>query len=74
MVVELGLITPPIGMNVFVIKGMAKSVPLETISPRRHAVHHRADHPDLRADRLCRNRLVATVDDGPVAAALLRLL
>ena len=31
MVVELGLITPPIGMNVFVIKGMAKDVPLETI-------------------------------------------
>jgi tripartite ATP-independent transporter DctM subunit len=31
MVVELGLITPPIGMNVFVIKGMTKDVPLETI-------------------------------------------
>jgi tripartite ATP-independent transporter DctM subunit len=31
MVVELGLITPPIGMNVFVIKGMARDVPLETI-------------------------------------------
>ncbi len=31
MVVELGLITPPIGMNVFVIKGMAPDVPLETI-------------------------------------------
>ena len=31
MVVELGLITPPIGMNVFVIKGMAQNVPLQTI-------------------------------------------
>ena len=31
MVVELGLITPPIGMNVFVIKGITKDVPLETI-------------------------------------------
>ena len=31
MVVELGLITPPIGMNVFVIKGMAQSVPLVSI-------------------------------------------
>ena len=31
MVVELGLITPPIGMNVFVIKGMAQHVPLQTI-------------------------------------------
>lgn len=31
MVVELGLITPPIGMNVFVIKGMAPDVRLSQI-------------------------------------------
>ena len=31
MVVELGLITPPIGMNVFIIKGMATEVPLGSI-------------------------------------------
>jgi tripartite ATP-independent transporter DctM subunit len=31
MVVELGLITPPIGMNVFVIKGMAPDVKLSAI-------------------------------------------
>lgn len=31
MVVELGLITPPIGMNVFVIKGMAPDVKLAAI-------------------------------------------
>jgi len=31
MVVELGLITPPIGMNVFVIKGMAPHVKLTSI-------------------------------------------
>ncbi|GIX49276.1 MAG: C4-dicarboxylate ABC transporter permease [Candidatus Tectimicrobiota bacterium] len=31
MVVELGLITPPIGMNVFVIKGLAPEVGLDTI-------------------------------------------
>ncbi len=31
MVVELGLITPPIGMNVFVIKGMAPNVKLGSI-------------------------------------------
>ncbi|HUT50499.1 MAG TPA: TRAP transporter large permease [Alphaproteobacteria bacterium] len=31
MVVELGLITPPIGMNVFVIKGLAPTVPLGKI-------------------------------------------
>ena len=31
MVVELGLISPPIGMNVFIIKGMAPDVPLGAI-------------------------------------------
>ena len=31
MVVELGLITPPIGMNIFVIKGMMPQVPLSEI-------------------------------------------
>ena len=31
MVVELGLITPPIGMNVFIIKGMAQEVALGRI-------------------------------------------
>lgn len=31
MVVELGLISPPIGMNVFVIKGIARDVPLGRI-------------------------------------------
>ncbi len=31
MVVELGLITPPIGMNVFIIKGMVPDVPLGSI-------------------------------------------
>ena len=28
MVVEIGLITPPVGMNVYVINGMAKDVPM----------------------------------------------
>ena len=31
MIMEAGLITPPVGMNVFVIKGVAKDVPLEAI-------------------------------------------
>jgi len=30
-VTEIGLITPPVGMNVYVIKGVAKDVPLVTI-------------------------------------------
>ena len=31
MVVELALITPPVGMNMFVIKGMVPDVPLSKI-------------------------------------------
>ena len=31
MVVAMGVITPPVGMNVFIIKGIAKDVPLEVI-------------------------------------------
>ena len=31
IVVEMGMITPPVGMNVFVIKGMANDVPTYTI-------------------------------------------
>jgi tripartite ATP-independent transporter DctM subunit len=31
MVVGMGVITPPVGMNVFIIKGVAKDIPLEKI-------------------------------------------
>jgi tripartite ATP-independent transporter DctM subunit len=31
VMLEMGMITPPIGMNVFVIKGIAQDVPIETI-------------------------------------------
>lgn len=31
VVVEMGLISPPVGMNVFVVKGVAPNVPLSTI-------------------------------------------
>jgi len=31
MVVALGVVTPPVGMNVYIIKGIAKDVPLEVI-------------------------------------------
>ncbi|MDO9573807.1 MAG: TRAP transporter large permease, partial [Candidatus Contubernalis sp.] len=31
MVVAIGVITPPVGMNVYIIKGVAKDVPLEVI-------------------------------------------
>ena len=31
MVVAMGVITPPVGMNVYIIKGVAKDVPLEKI-------------------------------------------
>ena len=31
IVIEMGLITPPVGINVFVVKGVAKDVPMATI-------------------------------------------
>ena len=31
LIVEMGTITPPVGVNVYVIKGVAGEVPLETI-------------------------------------------
>ena len=31
LVTEMGVITPPVGVNVYVIKGIARDVPLETI-------------------------------------------
>lgn len=31
IVVEMGMITPPVGMNVFVVKGIAPDVPMATI-------------------------------------------
>jgi len=31
MVVEIGLITPPVGMNVYVIQGVIKKVPMQVI-------------------------------------------
>jgi len=31
MVVAMGIITPPVGMNVYIIKGVAKDIPLEVI-------------------------------------------
>jgi len=31
LVVAMGVITPPVGMNVYIVKGVAKDVPLETI-------------------------------------------
>ncbi len=31
MVVAMGVITPPVGMNVYIVKGVAKDVPLEVI-------------------------------------------
>jgi TRAP-type C4-dicarboxylate transport system permease large subunit len=31
VVIEMATITPPVGINVYVIKGVAKDVPLQTI-------------------------------------------
>ena len=45
IVVELGLITPPVGLNVFIIHSLAPDVPMRRDLQGRHAV--------LRARRWC---------------------
>ncbi|MCR4395050.1 MAG: TRAP transporter large permease subunit, partial [Dehalococcoidales bacterium] len=45
LVAEMGVITPPVGVNVYVIKGVAKDVPLQTI--------FRGILPFLYAEILC---------------------
>ena len=49
---EIGLITPPVGMNVFIIKGIAKDVPMFTI--------FRGIFPFIMAD-LCHVALILSV-------------
>ena len=71
MVVELGLITPPIGMNVFVIKGIAKRRAARDDFPRGHAVHHRADRPDRDPGRISADRAVAAFHDGALRKSIL---
>ena len=50
MTVELGLISPPVGMNVFVIKSVIKDVSMSTmfkgVLPVRGHRPDPADHPD----------------------------
>jgi TRAP-type C4-dicarboxylate transport system permease large subunit len=31
IVIEMGMITPPVGLNVFVVKGVARDVPMATV-------------------------------------------
>ncbi len=40
MTVELGLIHPPVGMNIFVIKSVLEDVKISTIFYGRDPVHH----------------------------------
>ena len=67
MTVELGLIHPPVGMNVFVIKSVIKDVKLSTIILRRDAVrldrHTAAGHPDRLPDH---RALAALAYVGPI--------
>ncbi len=51
MTVELGLIHPPVGMNVFVIKTVVKDVSFSTIFIRRAAVRGDRYHPPGDPDR-----------------------
>ena len=60
MTVELGLIHPPVGMNVFVIKSVVPDVDFTTIFQGRDPVHRHRPDPPGDSDRVS--------DDRPVAA------
>ena len=45
MTVELGLIHPPVGMNIFVIKSVLEDIKISTIFIRRDSVHHHRPDP-----------------------------
>ena len=70
VVVELGMITPPIGINVFVLYGVARTIPLVADLPRRHAVRRvrflaaDAADPGAGADALAAARS-STCDGAP---------
>ena len=55
MTVELGLIHPPVGMNVFVIKSVVKDVSFATIFKGVVAVHRHRYRPAGDSDRLSRS-------------------
>ncbi len=59
IVMEAGLIHPPVGLNIFVIKNIAPDIPLGADHPRRPAVRGadaRRGGADLRVSRASRPR------------------
>ena len=66
MVVEIGLITPPVGLNVFVINSLARDVPM--IDTFRGVV------PFLMSDMVRLTLVVAIPDGEPVPAEAVRRL
>ena len=64
MTVELGLIHPPVGMNVFVIKSVVQEVSFSTIFIGRDAIYCHRSHPPGHIDRVSRSGAVAAVAYG----------
>ena len=61
MTVELGLIHPPVGMNVFVIKSVVHEVDVFNHFPRRSAVHRHGPHSAGDPDHLSNSGALAPV-------------
>ncbi len=68
MTVELGLIHPPVGMNVFVIKSVIAGRQLLDDLYRRAAVHRHRHHPAGDPDRVSDPGAVAAVAHVQVAS------
>ena len=63
MTVELGLIHPPVGMNIFVIKSVVEDVKILDHLLWRAAVHRHRPDPAGHPDRVSDPRAVAAVED-----------
>ena len=61
MTVELGLIHPPVGMNIFVIKSVVEDVKILDHLLWGHPVHHHRPDPAGDPDRLPDHRALAAV-------------
>ncbi len=64
VVVEIGLISPPVGMNLFVLKALLPEVPTSTLFRGRAAVRGRRRDPARHPDRVSGDLAVVTQYDA----------
>ncbi len=66
VVVEIGLISPPVGMNLFVLNALLPQCPDHDAVPRRAAVRGRRRGPARHPDRVSRDLALAAEPDAVI--------